>query len=197
MKPPKNQKVAQAILDAAQARFLTQGFQKTSIADLAADCQMSPANLYRYFDGKKEIGAQVVARFVKHSRALADQFRNLPDLTAAKRIEGFCLEILRFNHHVFLSQTHLFELIRLISNIRPQMAKEHVGIKVEFLEHCLTLGLKNGEFAPGEVSGQTLFNGLIKFLMPHFIAPPAPPLPELESQALSVLQLLFKGLAKR
>ena len=38
------------ILDAAEARFRTYGFGKTTMAEIASDIDMSTANLYRYFE---------------------------------------------------------------------------------------------------------------------------------------------------
>ena len=43
------------ILDKAFLRFGRFGFGKTTMAEIAKDCDMSAGNLYRYFDNKKEI----------------------------------------------------------------------------------------------------------------------------------------------
>ena len=45
------------ILDAAEARFRTYGYGKTTMAEIAADVDMSAANLYRFFENKLDIGA--------------------------------------------------------------------------------------------------------------------------------------------
>ena len=44
------------ILAAAYARFQRFGFGKTTMAEIAGDCGMSAANLYRYFENKEDIG---------------------------------------------------------------------------------------------------------------------------------------------
>ncbi|GAB4066515.1 TetR family transcriptional regulator [Ancylobacter sonchi] len=47
------------ILAAAQKLFTTIGYRKTTVADIAAELGMSPANVYRFFDSKKSINEGV------------------------------------------------------------------------------------------------------------------------------------------
>ena len=51
--------VAAEIVAVARARFQRFGYAKTSMQELADDCGMSAANLYRYFEGKPAIAAAV------------------------------------------------------------------------------------------------------------------------------------------
>ena len=48
------------IITAARSRFKRFGYAKTSMQEIAADCRMSAANLYRYYEGKLAIGSAVV-----------------------------------------------------------------------------------------------------------------------------------------
>ena len=48
------------ILDAAEARLLHFGYNKTTMAEIAEDAGMSAANLYRYFKNKQEIAVKMV-----------------------------------------------------------------------------------------------------------------------------------------
>lgn len=45
------------ILDAAMNRFARFGFGKTTMAEIAKECDMSAGNLYRYYENKAEIAA--------------------------------------------------------------------------------------------------------------------------------------------
>ena len=45
----------------ARSHFRRFGYAKTSMQEIAADCRMSVANLYRYYEGKLAIGAAVAA----------------------------------------------------------------------------------------------------------------------------------------
>ena len=44
--------VREKIVEAAKKRFSHFGYAKTTMAEVAADCEMSPGNLYRFFPGK-------------------------------------------------------------------------------------------------------------------------------------------------
>lgn len=63
-----------AILDAAADVFSRKGFENTSIAELARAADISDGLIYRYFDGKRDLLFQVLARFYR---------RNLAGLEAA------------------------------------------------------------------------------------------------------------------
>ena len=65
-----------AIAAAARRRFRRFGYAKTSMQEIASDCGMSVANLYRFHDGKLALGlavaaAERVALFAGCDRAVA------------------------------------------------------------------------------------------------------------------------------
>jgi TetR/AcrR family transcriptional regulator, repressor for uid operon len=72
LSPPKDRK--NLILDAAESCFVRGGFHKTTMQDVAAECGMSPGNLYRYFPSKNAVVAGIVerdrAKFTKDSNLL-------------------------------------------------------------------------------------------------------------------------------
>ena len=47
------------IVATAERLFREIGFQKTTVADIARELRMSPANVYRFFGAKSEINAAV------------------------------------------------------------------------------------------------------------------------------------------
>ncbi len=67
------------ILTAARERFQQFGYAKTSMQEIATACDMSPANLYRFYDGKLAIGAAV---------AWADQAEQLAAVDLAVQTAG-------------------------------------------------------------------------------------------------------------
>ncbi|HXI87254.1 MAG TPA: TetR/AcrR family transcriptional regulator, partial [Parvularculaceae bacterium] len=46
---------AKQILHAASSRFLHYGYGKTTMSEIAKDCNMSTGNVYRYFPSKMDI----------------------------------------------------------------------------------------------------------------------------------------------
>lgn len=53
------------IADAAEALFRQIGYQKTSVADIAKECGMSPANVYRFFPSKSAINEAISHRILE------------------------------------------------------------------------------------------------------------------------------------
>ena len=53
------------ILKAAERLLEYYGYQKTSMADIARDCQMSPANIYRFYKGKDDILAEIATNIFR------------------------------------------------------------------------------------------------------------------------------------
>src|SRR5215468_673044 len=56
--------VRERILVVAERLFREIGYQKTTVADIAKVLQMSPANVYRFFDSKKSINAGVARKLM-------------------------------------------------------------------------------------------------------------------------------------
>ena len=52
------------ILDAAERVFAAKGFHETGIADIAADLGIGHGTIYRYFENKQDVAAQVLDRAI-------------------------------------------------------------------------------------------------------------------------------------
>ena len=65
--------VTAEITAVAHTRFQRFGYAKTSMQEIADDCGMSPANLYRYFDGKPAIAGAVALAEQKAQLAECDE----------------------------------------------------------------------------------------------------------------------------
>jgi AcrR family transcriptional regulator len=57
------------ILDAAQKRFIEQGFHAATMADIAETASMSAGLIYRYFEGKDAIVLAIIDRELQRRRA--------------------------------------------------------------------------------------------------------------------------------
>ncbi len=60
-----------AIVAAAERLFRSFGYQKTTVADIARELRMSPANVYRFFPSKAAINEVICGRVVDELEALA------------------------------------------------------------------------------------------------------------------------------
>ncbi len=56
---PNEKDTHKLIVEVAERLFREIGFQKTTVADIARELHMSPANVYRFFAAKSEINEAV------------------------------------------------------------------------------------------------------------------------------------------
>ena len=76
-KTPKSQRTQAAILQAAQELFATQGYERTTVRDVAAQAAIDPAMVMRYFGSKEGLFARATAFDLQ-----------LPDLSQVSGIGG-------------------------------------------------------------------------------------------------------------
>lgn len=99
--------VRRRILQAALRRFATQGFPDTTMEEIAGDAGVSTGNVYRYFEGKRDLFHTVLpGSFVERFRGLlserlaavegSEDVRDLPEEhaypLAAERMLDFAIE---------------------------------------------------------------------------------------------------------
>ena len=66
------------ILVVAERLFRQIGYQKTTVADIAKELRMSPANVYRFFDSKKAIHEGVCRALMGEVEAEAQRIAAIP-----------------------------------------------------------------------------------------------------------------------
>ena len=152
----------------ADELFRQFGFGKTTVADIAAELAMSPANIYKFFSSKEAI-----------IQASAD--RNLVTLTEAvhrhiaasgaalHRIEKVLLTVYRHIVDILRNERQVFKLM-----IRAYEQKwDCVGAFDKFLLQTLAKlvreGMSAGEFKSGDAlaTAHLLFDCLILIRTPH------------------------------
>ncbi len=96
------------ILDAAEKRFKHYGFAKTTIVDIADDCSMSHANVYRFFNNKTEIVDAIAVGWLAKSERVCAEVASRP-VPAAQRLVDYVIELHRFKrreHIAVLERTN-------------------------------------------------------------------------------------------
>ena len=191
------EEISTQILDAAEKRFRTYGFGKTTMAEVASDIDMSTANLYRYYETKLAIGSAMASRcFMERERFLTEVV-NRPDLNAAERFETFVLEMLRYMHDQFSQQPKISELVDVIVTKRPDLIQNKIDSDKRLAAIVLQKGNESGEFDIDDVDEISTYvmSAIVKFSSPFFM--PMFSIEELEKLAKGVVALILNGLMKR
>src|SRR5262249_55766016 len=85
------------ILTTAERLFREIGYQKTTVADIARELRMSPANVYRFFDSKKSINAGVAKRLMGEVEEAAGKIAGGKTGAATERLRQLLTTIHRMN----------------------------------------------------------------------------------------------------
>ena len=185
------------IVDAATTRICQYGCNKTTMAEIAKDCGMSAGNIYRFFDGKKEILAEIAHHcFTQIEDCLRAVLRR-PGLSATERLEAFTLETLRSVYGMCANRPKINETVELISDERADLVARHKEVRQSLVAEILAEGNRSGEFEVEDVVGTA---GAILIATSFFASPVLTgqtPLEELEQEAKGLAKLLVRGLGKR
>lgn len=186
------------IIDAAWDRFYHYGFGKTSMAEIAKDCDMSAANIYRFFKNKSEIGSEVALRSFKKNEAFLRKVLQRDGLSAAKRLELFAVESLGYLVKEFSESPELAELVNFIANERWDVVTRRMDMFRSLIAEILAEGNRTGEFDIPDVAAAA---NDVRLALAMFHAPPILmiaikryPLEEYKDMARNVVSLLVNGL---
>jgi AcrR family transcriptional regulator len=195
--PTTPDEVRKAILDAAMKRFEHYGYRKTTMAEIAADCGMSAANLYRYYGNKEDIGAACAHSCMDKRIGRLREVVRQPGLTAPQRLETFALTLVGYNHDWIAEQPRMHELSEMVLSERPGEIRAKLDKEGALLAEILAQGNAAGEFDVADVvaMAQTVQAAFAIFDAPTFVG--LFPREEYEREAVNLAALLVRGLAPR
>src|SRR5579885_2820108 len=162
------------IIEVAERLFRQLGFQKTTVADIARELRMSPANVYRFFAAKSEINAAVCKELLASIEAEAEKIAASRGSTA-QRIRNLIASIERAHHKRYMYDRKLPELVAAI------------------LEQIIASGMASGELKSGDatLAAHLVSTACIRFchprLMVEYDQKPEPALDQMIDFCLSAL----------
>ncbi len=189
--------VRSQIVEAAKKRFSHFGYAKTTMAEVAADCSMSPGNLYRFFPGKLDIAECIATEdYEKHLEALR-KIAMAPERGAQARLRDLLFEELRRTYHKLEKDPRAYEMATVIAHERPQYANWMLANERKILVELLDEAERRGEFLcdDKETTAEMIQAAVMKFRYPQLWSKLT--LPKLERELDGVLKLLIFGLCPR
>lgn len=133
------------ILEVAEDHFRRIGHQKTSVADIASELGMSPANVYRFFPSRDAIKESVCGRLVNEVAdiAFAIATTNAP---AIAKLDRLLTAVHDHNKTMLIRDKHMHDLIVAAMQENWATIKAHVERMVAILEAIIREGIEAGEF---------------------------------------------------
>jgi len=180
------------IVAAAKLRFSHYGYSKTTMAEIAADCQMSVGNLYRFYKNKEDIALEGARSCLANKAEVAEQAA----ATAELAVDALSLYFMkRLQHlHAFVSETsHMHELVQLISSKHHDLLQHFEDRSKEAISLIVQSGIDSGEFSDcdAKVIAADLYHATNKYNMPLCMGVD---LDLLEHELESLLRLINQGM---
>src|SRR5215204_5085051 len=159
------------ILVVAERLFRQIGYQKTTVADIAKELKMSPANVYRFFDSKKSIHESVARTLMGEVEIEARRIaaRSGP---AKPRLRELLKTINRMNTERYVGDSKLHEMVEIAMQEDWDVCVTHMECIAATLGLVIAQGAASGEFdAPDlRVASLCACTAMMRFFHPQMIA---------------------------
>lgn len=136
---------ARRILETAERLFRHYGYSKTSVADIAREMGMSPANIYRFFSSKLAIHEALAERILMQREVI------LRDLMAAEgsvaeKLISYVVSIYEFTVQQLTGDAKVHEMVAVALAEHWGVIDRHVLRTEEAMARLITQGIERGEF---------------------------------------------------
>ena len=183
------------ILEAAMERIHHYGYSKTTMSEIARDCNMSAGNIYRFFASKIDIAEAMAAKFnaeiYKEYAAIGAQ-----DVPASARLREIFNYALEHTFGAIEEDAKILEVAEVLKQERPKYMNNKLAEERTYLVPILEDGVAKGEFRaldnPEEIA-EFMQSALMKFRFPQLFT--RLPLSGLRRELNGVMDMLLAGLS--
>ena len=159
------------ILVVAERLFRQIGYQKTTVADIAKELRMSPANVYRFFDSKKSIHEGVARTLMGEVEVEAQRIVQAPG-PASVRLREMMKTIHRMNTERYVGDSKLHEMVEIAMQEDWDVCVAHMECIASTLGQVIAQGVASGEFEAPDLLLASLCacTAMMRFFHPQMIA---------------------------
>lgn len=159
------------ILAVAERLFRQLGYQKTTVADIAKELRMSPANVYRFFDSKKAIHEGVARTLMGEVETEARRIADAPG-PAAVRLRELLKTINRMNTERYVGDSKLHEMVEIAMQEDWEVCVAHMELIGQIIGEVIAQGMATGEFEVKdlELAALCACTAMMRFFHPQMIA---------------------------
>jgi AcrR family transcriptional regulator len=159
------------ILVVAERLFRQIGYQKTTVADIAKELRMSPANVYRFFDSKKSIHESVARTLMGEVEVEAQRIAQASG-PASVRLREMIKTIHRMNTERYVGDSKLHEMVEIAMQEDWDVCVAHMECIAATLGLVIAQGAASGEFEAPDLMLASLCacTAMMRFFHPQMIA---------------------------
>jgi AcrR family transcriptional regulator len=186
------------IMETAEALFRRLGFAKTTVADIAAELGMSPANVYRFFASKNAI----VEAICKHCLSTVEEKAwtvARSKAPAAQRLERMILDVLAYHKENLVAEQRVNELVVAAIENSWETIRAHKDVMRNVTELILRDGIDAGEFEPLDPreTAELIMRSVVVFTHPLLVGQCLEEGQDLEADARASVRFLLRAIAPR
>ena len=181
------------IVEVAERFFREIGYQKTTVADIAKALKMSPANVYRFFESKKQINEAVAERLMREVEGAIEAIAAEPG-PAAARLARMIDTMHRMNAALYTDDLRMHEMVETALSESWEVVHGHIERKGVIFERVVREGIESGEFAPADpvLASRCVQVALLRFFHPAMLVQcagePGPTLDQMTAFILAALR---------
>ena len=159
------------ILAMAEKLFRAHGYSKTTVADIARECDMSPANVYRFFESKAAVNEAITEVLLAEVEARAQAIA-LEQRPVADRLRKILLEMHGFTLERYLNESSVHELCAKAMDEQSGVIEAHIQRSRALTRSLIEEGMRNGEFVKRDLDtvAACFHNATIPFCHPQLVA---------------------------
>jgi AcrR family transcriptional regulator len=163
--------VRERILTTAERLFREIGYQKTTVADIARELRMSPANVYRFFDSKKSINAGVARRLMGEVEQASGRIAS-GKKGAAERLRQLLSTVHRMNSDRYVADSKMHDMVAAAMEESWDVCRLHMECITATIATVIAEGVASGEFHVTDVNVAALCTctAMARFFHPQLIA---------------------------
>jgi AcrR family transcriptional regulator len=186
------------IMETAEALFRRLGFAKTTVADIASELDMSPANVYRFFPSKNAIVQALCQRCLSELETKIWAVARSRD-PAPQRLERLVLENLCYHKENLLVEQRVSDLVQFAMEESWDAIMAHKEVHRTVIELILRDGIEAGDFEPVDPreTSMLILRAMAAFCHPILLEQGLQEGHNLESEARAIIRLLLRGISPR
>jgi AcrR family transcriptional regulator len=143
---PAGQGTRAAIIDTAERLFRTLGYQKTTVADIARELRMSPANVYRFFPSKAAINEAICARILSGLDEAAWAIARGPG-SPPDRVRALFRLLQQQTQALFFQERRMHDMVAAALEEDWPIVEKHIDEIDAAFRHIILDGQAQGAFA--------------------------------------------------
>ena len=162
------------ILEVAENFFRSIGYQKTSVADIAAELGMSPANIYRFFPSKGAINECICGRIVEEVAEIAFAIARTK-APASEKLTRLLTAIHQHNKATLIKEKRTHDMVAAAMQENWSIIKAHIERMTTIMEGIIREGVEAGEFDVCTMIYAEYRSAISQIVTPQQLIPFAPP----------------------